>query len=118
MFNQTKKTNHVSSHKNFLSSRIAGKLISALLIASPIVFTQSVAASPSRTKVVAQMTCTGVAGLPVIYPEYYSRTRSGLDIWICVETGSGRQAFLMVNPGPYAVIVCNMLECQVVDWTY
>jgi hypothetical protein len=79
---------------------------------------QTSALASSRTKIAAQMSCMDISSFPVLNPEYYGRSRSGLDIWICVETGSGRNAFLMMNSGPYAVIACNMVECRIIDWTY
>lgn len=74
-------------------------------------------AYPNRTKIVAQMTCSN-SSYPVMNPEYYGQSRSGLDIWICVETKSLRQMYSMMNQGPYAVIVCAMTGCKVIDWTY
>lgn len=75
-------------------------------------------ASPRQTGVVAQMTCGNYSKAMILYPEYYGQTRSGLDIWICVETGSARQVFATFDQGPYAVLACNMMQCELIDWTY
>ncbi|HCF25959.1 MAG TPA: hypothetical protein DEV81_01765 [Cyanobacteria bacterium UBA11049] len=75
-------------------------------------------AYPNQTKIVAQMTCSNVSSYPVMNPEYYGQFRSGLDIWIYVETGSLAQMYSMMNQGPYAVLACAMTGCKVIDWTY
>jgi hypothetical protein len=75
-------------------------------------------AYPNQTKIAAQMACSGVSSYPVMNPEYYGQTRSGLDIWSCVETGSLARMYSMMNQGPYAVLVCAMTGCKVIDWTY
>ena len=98
----------------FMLKKIAA-VISAVALLLPA--TKSANASVNRTKAIAQITCSG-EGFIIVHPEYYGRTRSGLDIWICIETGYGRQAFIMHNPGPYPVLVCNMIECRMVDMTY
>jgi hypothetical protein len=90
-------------------------ILSAVALSIPVI--EPVNASPSQTKVAAQFACSD-QGLMVVNPEYYGRTRSGLDIWICVETGYGRQAFITFNQGPYPVLACNMMQCQVIDITY
>ena len=74
-------------------------------------------ASPNQTIVTARMNCGKYSKGLILYPEYYGQTRSGLDIWICFETGSGRQAFTMYDPGPYAVLNCSMMKCTLIDWT-
>ncbi len=84
----------------------------SLAIATPIQ-----AQSYQRTKVVAQMACSSHGPL-VVNPEYYGQTRSGLDIWICIESGYGKQTFTMLNKGPYPVVACNIMECRVIDHTY
>jgi hypothetical protein len=94
--------------------RIAA-VVSAVALLVPAI--EPATASPNQTKVAAQMSCSS-EGLIVVNPEYYGQTRSGLDIWICIETGYGRQTFTMFNQGPYPVIVCNMMECTVIDMTY
>ena len=75
-------------------------------------------AQSSPNSVIAQMACSNANGVIVLRPEYYGRTRSGLDIWICVESGSGKEVFLMMNKGPYPVVACNRFECRVIDHTY
>lgn len=76
-----------------------------------------VLASPYQ-KTVARMACSSYSQTMIINPEYYGQTRSGLDIWICVETGSSRRTFFMFDSGPYAVLACNRIQCQLIDWTY
>lgn len=91
-------------------------IVSAIAFSVPIM--EPANASPSQTRVIAQMSCGEYSKTMVLHPEYYGRTRSGLDIWICAESGPGRQVFAMFDKGPYAVMVCNMMECELADWTY
>jgi hypothetical protein len=102
--------------KSWFKSKVLGMTILSLFTYSYFI-TPSASAS-SRTRVIAQMSCANFSDVLVLNPEYYGRSRSGLDIWICVETGSGRQMFLTMNSGPYAVIACNMIECKLIDWIY
>ncbi|WP_414622639.1 hypothetical protein [Calothrix sp. CCY 0018] len=90
-------------------------VISTFALMVPVI--EPANASVNRTKVIAQVSCSN-EGFVIVNPEYYGRTRSGLDIWICIETGYGRQAFTMYNPGPYPVLACNMIECRMIDMTY
>ncbi len=75
-------------------------------------------AAPNQTRIIAQMNCGNYSKSIVMHPEYYGQTRSGLDIWICAETGPASQMFAMLDSGPYAVLVCNMMQCKLIDWTY
>lgn len=95
--------------------RIAA-IVSAIAFTVPIM--EPANASPRQTRVIAQMNCGEYSKTMVLNPEYYGQTRSGLDIWICAESGPSRQVFAMYDPGPYAVIVCSMMECKIIDWTY
>jgi len=75
-------------------------------------------ASPISTRGVAMMACSQM-GFYLMKPDYYGQTRGGLDIWICVESGEiARRMFSIRNPGPYPVMVCNPMQCKVVDETY
>ncbi len=74
-------------------------------------------ASPRQTEVIAQVNCSDYGRGIVINPEYVRRTRSGLDIWVCFETGLGSRAFASVYPGPYAVLKCGLTRCKLIGWT-
>lgn len=94
--------------------RMIGAVVGTIALVGSAIPAQ---AQPHQTKVIAQMGCMQ-AGVMVMYPEYYGETRSGMDIWICVETGSLRNSFVMMNPGPYPVLACSIMQCRVIDMTY
>jgi hypothetical protein len=72
----------------------------------------------SNTKIVAMTYCSQYQKTAVLNPEYAGQTRNGLDLWVCFETGSMSNVFASVDPGPYAVLTCNIAQCALVDWTY
>lgn len=96
--------------------KIIGILGSAIALISAAVPTQ---ASPITTRGIATYHCVSF-GFMMVMPEYYGTTRSGQDIWICIES-QGQVAlsmFSMRHPGPYPVMVCTPMQCKVVDETY
>lgn len=76
------------------------------------------ASAYSNTKVVAMTYCNQYQKTAVLNPEYVGQARNGLDVWVCFETGSMSNVFAASDPGPYAVLACNIAECALVDWTY
>ena len=96
------------------------KRIAAIVgaVAFTIPSMQPANASPNQTRMIARMNCGQYSKAMIMNPEYYGQTRSGLDIWICFESGPSRQVFAMFDQGPYAVMACNMMDCKLVDWTY
>ncbi len=74
-------------------------------------------ASPRQTKSSAVVSCMDYAKGTIINPQYIRRTRSGLDIWVCFETGLYCQAFTSVDRGPYAVLKCGLTQCKLIGWT-
>lgn len=98
-------------------ANISRVIISGAIALSSAAVPAQALGEPYHTKPIAQMKCIE-QGFMLMYPEYYGKTRGGLDIWICVETGSSRDSFVMMHPGPYPVLLCNLMQCKVVDETY
>jgi len=65
------------------------------------------------TKAMAMGECSNYQRSAVVNPEYGGVTRGGLDIWICYD-----RTLALVDPGPYAVLVCNLTGCALAEWTY
>jgi hypothetical protein len=106
-----KVSNKVKEHKTM--KRTISIALTTVIALGLSINNSAMADTTGVTKVMAMGECSNYQKSAVIDPEYGGVTRGGLDIWICYD-----RTVALIDPGPYAVLICDLTGCQIIDWTY